>query len=258
MNYLFISNIRREKKVKAGMKEKHKHIASCPSCNTLVMCEGEPGKKYFIKCPSCGHRGVISFNKDKKKIKNIEIIEMELDREEKENLFQQMINLFSNTQYDKILQIVGMVLIILGIILGILLIPIYIGFFAMTFLLILKLSFSLLFIGILLILMTTETRRLQRIENNKSIQNGYSQKNIEIIMPRIIAFGIIVWILVLFSLTNKTDFGIFFICVFLGILAVKELTNRFITSQLKKRTNIFIYLFLIGTLIIITQKIITQ
>jgi len=41
-----------------------KKIAICPHCNTKVPCEAEIGQKITIKCPSCGEKGVVKFEKD--------------------------------------------------------------------------------------------------------------------------------------------------------------------------------------------------
>ncbi len=41
-----------------------KKIAICPGCHTKIECEGEPGQKVKVKCPSCGRTGTIVFKTD--------------------------------------------------------------------------------------------------------------------------------------------------------------------------------------------------
>ena len=45
-----------------------KKIAICPGCHTKIPCEGEPGKKVKITCPSCGRAGSILFKSDFKEL----------------------------------------------------------------------------------------------------------------------------------------------------------------------------------------------
>jgi len=42
----------------------NKKIAVCPGCHTKITCEGEPGEKVEIKCPSCGKSGSIVFKSE--------------------------------------------------------------------------------------------------------------------------------------------------------------------------------------------------
>ena len=43
-------------------------IAICPGCHTKIKCEGEPGEKVEVKCPSCGKIGSIYFKTEYKQL----------------------------------------------------------------------------------------------------------------------------------------------------------------------------------------------
>ena len=45
-----------------------KKIAICPGCHTKITCEGEPGQKVKVECPSCGRAGSIAFKQDFKEL----------------------------------------------------------------------------------------------------------------------------------------------------------------------------------------------
>jgi hypothetical protein len=233
--------------VKAVTTGKKLRIFICPSCKTKVICEGKIGKKYLGKCPSCRHKGIFYFKKEKKEIKKIEIIEIEQDQEGNKKDLQRERKYFSMNHFYILIQIVGILLILTGI-----------GFLITTPRLNLKLSFTLIFFGCLLLLMISETRKPKQINNEQSEEYSNIIKNAGPFMPEIISFSIILWTLFLFFITSQIDFVIFFICVFFGILVAKELTDGFTTIHLKKRINIFLFVFLIGTILIIAQKIITM
>jgi len=71
---------------------------------------------------------------------------------------------------------------------------------------------------------------------------------------------IIGWIIVMFFITTiatETGADIFLILSFLGALTIVELTDEFTSAHLKKRMNIFIFLFLIVFIVIVAKKIIS-
>ena len=72
-----------------------------------------------------------------------------------------------------------------------------------------------------------------------------------------ITLVIALWILIALLITNDTDFELFFVLIFIGILIVRALTDVFITKPLKFRMNLLIVVFLIGFIVIIGNKIIT-
>ena len=45
-----------------------KKIAICPGCHTKISCEGEPGQKVKVECPSCGRSGSIVFTSELKEL----------------------------------------------------------------------------------------------------------------------------------------------------------------------------------------------
>jgi hypothetical protein len=65
------------------------------------------------------------------------------------------------------------------------------------------------------------------------------------------------WILVALLVTGDTDFELFFVLIFIGILIVRALSDVFITKPMKLRMNLVIIVFLIGFIVIVGNKIIT-
>jgi hypothetical protein len=72
-----------------------------------------------------------------------------------------------------------------------------------------------------------------------------------------ITFIIALWILMALLITGDTDFELFFVLIFIGVLIVRALSDVFITKTLKFRMNLIIYLFIIIFIVIIGNKIIT-
>jgi hypothetical protein len=72
-----------------------------------------------------------------------------------------------------------------------------------------------------------------------------------------ITFVIALWILMALLITGDTDFELFFVLIFIGVLIVRALSDVFITKTLKFRMNLIIYLFIIIFIVIIGNKIIT-
>jgi membrane protein CcdC involved in cytochrome C biogenesis len=72
-----------------------------------------------------------------------------------------------------------------------------------------------------------------------------------------IALVIALWILIALLITKDTDFELFFVIVFIGLLIIRALTDVFITTTLKHRMNIIIYIFIIVFAVIVGNKIIT-
>jgi hypothetical protein len=68
---------------------------------------------------------------------------------------------------------------------------------------------------------------------------------------------IAIWTLIALLLTKDTDFELFFVLIFIGVLIVRALTDVFITTNLKDRMNLIIYIFIIVFIVIIGRKIIT-
>lgn len=207
-------------------RKKEKKCFRCHNCNTIVTSEGEPGQKIRVKCPNSGKEGTIVFKVEKKgKIEKL-----------KSHFLIKQPHTHSN--------IIGIILVIIG----------FVFLFNPTYLN-LKISFTMIFIGCLLIFMISETSIPKRISDSQIKRNIDSIKKIGLLRSEKITLIIIIWTLFLFFITSGTDIELFFICIFLGILVIKELTDKFTTVHLKKRMNIFIFVFLIAYIIIIVQHI---
>jgi hypothetical protein len=68
---------------------------------------------------------------------------------------------------------------------------------------------------------------------------------------------IALWILIALLVTGDTDLELFFVLIFIGILIIRALTDVFITTTLKFRMNLIIYVFIIVFIVIVGNKIIT-
>ena len=64
------------------------------------------------------------------------------------------------------------------------------------------------------------------------------------------------WVIFLFIFTKNISPEMFFLFVAIGIVAIKEVTNEFISNEVKKRLNIFLFLFFLIVIVIVVQKII--
>jgi hypothetical protein len=72
-----------------------------------------------------------------------------------------------------------------------------------------------------------------------------------------ITLVIALWILLVLLITNDTDLELFFVLIFIGVLIIRALTDVFITTTLKHRMNLLIYIFVIIFVVIVGNKIIT-
>ena len=72
-----------------------------------------------------------------------------------------------------------------------------------------------------------------------------------------IALVIAIWILIALIITRDIDYELFFVLVFIGVLIIRALTDIFITTTLKHRMNLLIYIFIIVFSVIVGNKIIT-
>lgn len=122
--------------------------------------------------------------------------------------------------------------------LGIFLIIMSIVFFSFSFHLNTKISLTLALIGLFLILL---------------IPGKILPENI--IDIKIIVI-IITWILLMFLLTINVDLEILFVLILLGILLIKEFTDKLTSSSFKKRLNIFIFSSLLIFLVLVIKRII--
>jgi len=65
-----------------------------------------------------------------------------------------------------------------------------------------------------------------------------------------------IWILFIFIITDDTNLEIFLILIIIGILIIRELTEKFSSINLKERLNIIIYFFLIIFIVFVGKRII--
>ena len=76
------------------------------------------------------------------------------------------------------------------------------------------------------------------------------------LMSEKITLYIAAWTIFLLFVTSDAELEIFFILIIIGFIVIKELTDRFTTSKLKFKMNLFIFIFMIVFLIIIITRII--
>jgi hypothetical protein len=67
---------------------------------------------------------------------------------------------------------------------------------------------------------------------------------------------IIIWVILMFLLTINVDLEILFVLTLLGILLIKEYTDKWISLSFKKRSNFFVFVFLFIFIIIVIKRII--
>jgi len=105
-----------------------------------------------------------------------------------------------------------------------------------------KIGITSILIGFFMIFMIT----------GKSKTKGFGDAQITLIITG--------WIIVMFFITaTAKDAGvdIFLILSFLGALTIVELADEFTSAHLKKRMNVFIFLFLIVFVVLVAKKIIS-
>lgn len=125
-------------------------------------------------------------------------------------------------------KVVGILLVIIGIV-----------FFYNPTILHLKIGITLVIIGGFLLFLVKDT------PNHNSFQKNH------------IILAMSLWVIFLFVITGNSPPEIYFLMIAIGITAIKELTNEIITPELKKKLNIFVFLFFLIFLAIVTQKIIS-
>lgn len=66
------------------------------------------------------------------------------------------------------------------------------------------------------------------------------------------------WTIFALFITGDTNLEIFLILLLIGFVVIREFSDRFITTNLKQKLNIFILGFLIVFVVIIVEKIINE
>ncbi len=116
-----------------------------------------------------------------------------------------------------------------------------------------KIGFALILIGLFLIWLIYEKKPSK---DTTYTERKLDSKKKRLLMSEKITMVLSIWILLLIFITYTTSLEILFILMFIGTLVTKELTDEFTAPNLKKRLNIFIIIFLIAFIAIISQKII--
>ena len=160
------------------------------------------------KCPNCGKEGTIILKVEIKGITDI------------------LKTHFLRIQLHTPSNIIGIILVIVGIVF--LFNPTYLN---------LKISFTMIFIGCFLVAMVSEKNIPKRISISQIKRNIDSIKKGRLLISEKIILAIVIWTLFLFFITSDTEIEIFLILILIGILVIKEFTDKFITSHLKKRMN---------------------
>jgi len=264
----------KEKKNKKIEKKEEKNII-CPHCNTIITVEYDSSQKIEIKCPICGNKGITksesnkaTFEKPVTKKTNIKKTKQadKLETHPPKNLSS-----FIRSNF------ITLILITIGIIL--LYNPTTQN---------IKISFTLILIGLILMFILTEESpskilkiRLNKTsdlksnykhvfrKNNKHI-DAFNKKNlnqlnriehesfkkINLSISHTITFAYIIWIILLFFITNDKELEVFFVLILIGMLIVRELTDELTSIRLKHRMDGFIYVFLTVFIWIIGEKII--
>jgi len=226
----------------------------CTYCNSTITVEGAYGEHFTLNCPMCKKELTVSFSKKKP-------IEKEKSKKEKTKDKKTIKNISSFILSN----IIEIIIILFGL-----------SFLNNPTLSNIKISFSLVLIGtILMSIMSNTTSSEQEntlaekpipFKKNKK-ENLIKQKTNKILSHRFIknisqslsdkiAIILILWILLLFIITGETQVEIFFILIFIGMLIIRELTDNLATIPLKHRLNAFIIVFLLAYIVIISEKMI--
>jgi len=179
----------------------------CPKCKQISIIENKDIQSAVFSCPNCGQKNI--FKKP-------------VEQQEKKHVTTQKTNsLLSQISLNAV--IIGLILILISISLLFKQNPLNI-----------KLSITLIILGIICPLFIIEKKQ------NISMQ---------------ITLGTIIYIIILFLATG-TDLEIFLILIFLGVLVTKTVIDEYIPAELKTRMNLFIIVFFAIFSIIVIQRII--
>ena len=115
-----------------------------------------------------------------------------------------------------------------------------------------KIGLGLISIGLIFIVIIYE-KKPEKLDNSNKTLNS---KKIKLLLSEKITLVLTVWIIILFFITGEGNIEIFFTLIFLGLLVVDILLADLFTKPLRFRMNLFISVFLIIYIVIISQKII--
>ena len=218
-----------EKKNKKIEKVEEKNII-CPHCSTIITIEYEPSQRIEIDCPICGNKGITPLETEKKTYEK-QVTERTNIQNEQENKHADKIETYTpKIQSFVWSKIIGLTLITVGII-----------FLYNPTIPNIKISFTSILMGSIMIFILPEKSSFNRIR----LPITYT-----------ITLALLIWTIFLFFITGDTDLEVFFVLILIGMLIVKELTDEFTTKRLKHRIDGFIFIFLLAFIWIIGEKII--
>jgi DNA-directed RNA polymerase subunit RPC12/RpoP len=228
----------------------------CPSCQQVITFQQEISKDITVNCPQCGKKGIIRPNEKKQNNTNTKISP---PNRNEAHIIDERKNINIPTIEVKIL---GLLLIIIGIAL-----QFVFNIFSP------KISFALIIIGMIIYAFIPDTRiifiKFFRKKNKEKQQNtgnnqkklpkyfSYTYLNTQIHISEKIAMVLILWIILIYTLTGVNNIDIFFIFTYLGVLIMKVISTEYISPQLKQKINVFTIAFLFIFIIIIIRRIFT-
>lgn len=121
-------------------------------------------------------------------------------------------------------KVIGLIILLFGII-----------FFYNPTILRLKIGIMFVLIGGFIFLLLTDTKTISRLTNLQ--------------MVLIMSF----WIIFLFFIPVSMTLELYLLMIFLGITAIRELTNELISDEFKKNLNIFFFFFFVIVIAIVVK-----
>ena len=76
------------------------------------------------------------------------------------------------------------------------------------------------------------------------------------LMAEKITLAISIWIILILFITGDAELEIFFILTIIGFVIIKELTDHITTKEIKIKMNVFILIFMLAFMTIVTKRII--
>lgn len=231
-------------------------LYKCPGCGRIINLDYDIKEPSIFTCPYCAQKGIIRPAQQKpmdaeKDLSELNVPSRDLDKAKKKI-----------TSSGIEVKILGVVLIFLGIVLHFI-------FNIIS----LKISTVTIIIGIIIFTFIPSNRKIslrshqtdskEKPKNDLLSQDSslIDRLNNSLIKPfdisEKIAILLILWIVFIYMVTGLNDIDIFFIFVYLGILFMKVFSTEYISSQLKKRINVFTVAFLFIFIIIIARRILT-
>ena len=203
----------------------------CPYCDQILTLDDEIDDFTTISCPQCHKDGLI--------------IPTSNGKEPKKTNKQKTLVASSSwmSQPDIRSKITGLFIIIIGFIILINPTPTNI-----------KISIALFFIGSVLFTLIPEKRIIASTPSAFTL--SFLKRN-KLIISEKITLLIIIATVFLFLITNPADIEIFLVLLYLCLLIIKELIDEFTPLYMKRRLNIFIMIFFVIFIIIISERIIT-